>query len=397
MKYFNTIKTIGIFPYLLVFYEIATYLANDLYLPALPRITTDLQTTTSMVQQTLTAWFLGSSSLQLILGPLSDRFGRKPILLVGGLIFICSTLICALTSNLHTLLIARFLQGVVVATLGTAGYASIHESYDRVTVIQILTIMSSIVILAPAFGPLFGGILLQWITWRWLFIILVVWASIPLIGLWFLMPESNPIEKRQALAVHLIVNNYLKILFNKKFILNVLVSSFSVIGKIAWIVGGSFLIVNQFKLNILFFGLFQIMIFASQILAAQLLKNMIKKTNINHLVNIGVAFTLLGGLLAFCLSYIFPHFILGLILSLMIFCAGTSFTATTQRLAIEACPEQTMGERMAVYSTLVSLFCAIASVLVSTTFTTKLTWFGSLLLIVSIFTCLARWISLKIS
>src|ERR1700722_16800377 len=92
-------KLFLLFPFILVFYEVTNYLANDMYLPALPHMTIDLRTTAQMAQQTLTTWFLGTASLQLFLGPLSDRLGRRPILFGGGLVFIISTLICALASN----------------------------------------------------------------------------------------------------------------------------------------------------------------------------------------------------------------------------------------------------------------------------------------------------------
>jgi len=93
-----------IFPLLLVLYEIATYLTNDAYLPALPNIVSDLATTNYLAQLTLTAWFLGSASLQLILGPISDYYGRRPVLLTGGIVFIISTIICTLTNNINILL-----------------------------------------------------------------------------------------------------------------------------------------------------------------------------------------------------------------------------------------------------------------------------------------------------
>jgi MFS transporter, DHA1 family, multidrug resistance protein len=121
-----------LFPFIFVFYEITHYLANDMYLPAMPRLVADLQTTTHLGQQTITVWFLGTAALQLLLGPLSDRLGRKPILFLGGLIFILSTLICALTSNIHLFLIARFFQGTAVCAVITAGYSSIHELYDQI-------------------------------------------------------------------------------------------------------------------------------------------------------------------------------------------------------------------------------------------------------------------------
>lgn len=175
-----------------------------------------------------------------------------------------------------------------------------------------------------------------------------------------------------------------------------IVSSFSVVAKIAWIVGGSFLITQQFKRNVLFFGLFQILIFDSQVISAYFVKRYVKPSNLAKLINGGIGIMICAGLIAFLLSLFFPHFLLRLISALMLYCAGSSLIAPAQRLAIEAC-SQPMGTCIAVYSSFVSLFCGLGSVLVSTTYTGHLVWFGSLLLVVSSFIGFVRWLSLRIT
>lgn len=148
------------FPILLVFYEIATYLSNDMYLPALPQMMRELSLTTEYAQLTLTTWFLGQASFPLITGVLSDRFGRRPILLIGGLIYIATTIYCAVADNFYALFIARFLEGGMVATMLVPGYSCIHELYKQVEAVKILAFMGGISVLAPAFGPLLGGFVL---------------------------------------------------------------------------------------------------------------------------------------------------------------------------------------------------------------------------------------------
>src|SRR5689334_8124290 len=100
-----------LFPYLLVLLEMMIYLSNDMYIPALPQIMHDLHISSNSAQLTLTSWFLGGMSLQLILGPTSDCYGRRLVLLWGSVIYVLSTVVCGLTSNIHTLLVARFIEG----------------------------------------------------------------------------------------------------------------------------------------------------------------------------------------------------------------------------------------------------------------------------------------------
>lgn len=391
----NKSVMIQFFPLLLVCYEIINYLANDMYLPALPSMIHDLGINTRLAQQTVTAWFFGASSLHLLLGPVSDRFGRRPVLLIGGVLFTTATWVCAFSASINVLLIARFIQGAVVSTLSTAGYASIHETYNRKQAIQILALMSSVVMLAPAFGPLIGGIFLQWVNWRGIFVFLALSGGIIWLGLCLVMTETHSSTQRYMFRWSQVLINYHQILKNKAFMLNLFIISFNVLAKVAWIVGGPFLIISQFKLNTLYFGLIQILVFGSQILGAQVVKRVIHRVEVNRLINQGLSISLFASLLAICLSCIFPNQLIGLVICLMIFCFGTALSGPLQRLCIEASPEQPMGARMAVYATLISLFCSLASFLFSFTYTGNLLWFASLLFILASLASLVRWFSLK--
>src|ERR1700685_1274667 len=99
-------KTAFWFPFSIVFFEIATYLANDMYLAGLPSLMIDFQITQALAQDTLLYWFLGSASMQLLMGPLSDRYGRKIILLLGAMCFTMASVVCALTSQIFPFLVA---------------------------------------------------------------------------------------------------------------------------------------------------------------------------------------------------------------------------------------------------------------------------------------------------
>lgn len=385
---------IPFFSLLLVCYEIINYLANDMYLPALPSVLHDLGIHTRLAQQTVSIWFFGASSFHLLAGPVADRFGRKPVLLLAGVLFTTATWICAFTANVHMLLLARFMQGAVVSTLSSAGYTSIHETYDRKQAIQILALMSSIVMLAPAVGPLLGGFFLQWLSWRWIFVFLALSASIIWLGLCLFMSETHSSLQKHMFRWSHVLLNYRQILKNKAFVLNLCIISFNVLAKVAWIVGGPFLIINHFKLNPLYFGLIQILVFGSQIFGAQLVKRVIHRIEINHLINQGLIISLFGSGLAVALSVMFPNKLIGLVICLMIFCFGTALSSPLQRLCIEACPEP-IGARMAIYATAISLFCSLASFLFSFTYTGNLLWFASLLFIFASLSSLVRWFSLK--
>lgn len=130
-------KNYRYFPWLLVLYEVLIYLSMDAYMPAFPMIADDFHASANIVQLTATAWMFGALSVQLLFGPLSDRYGRRPILLLSGVIYIVSTTFCMMATNIHFLLVARFFQGSAMPAMYIAGYAAINEYFDSNQAIKI--------------------------------------------------------------------------------------------------------------------------------------------------------------------------------------------------------------------------------------------------------------------
>lgn len=348
-----------LFSLLLVFYEIATYLSNDAYIPALPAVAHEFITTHHMVQLTFAMWFLGGLSVQIFLGPLSDRYGRRPVILIGGVIFVISTLVCAFAFNINILLLGRYLQGAAVPSMIIAGYAAIHESLESNEAVQILAKMQSITVLAPAFGPLLGGILLTVVSWHWVFGLLAIWASFALIMLYFKMPETLPKEKRQT-KIHIgnIASQYYRLLINMNFMKNILAGGMLVGTLIAWMLAGPFLIISEYHFNSVYFGVFQALIFGSFIFGSQLIKYLMIKNNLDKLIIKALWLVLLSAIASVVITYYSPHLLVGLIAMFMLvaFGVGLCFPILI-RLAIEK-SEEPMGARISMVS-MVQFFSSV--------------------------------------
>lgn len=263
-------KIAFLFPACLIFYEIATYLSNDMYLPSLPSIARDLGVSQDWVQYTLAAWFLGSGSMQLFLGPVADRFGRKRVLLMGIVFFVFSSLVCAMTDDIMTLVIARFFQGSAVCSVVVAGYASIHELYDGKRAIQILAIMASVSVLAPALGPLLGALVVEYSTWRLIFWILAIWGLLSFVLLSSSMTETR--DERASMDIKLILNHYKNIALNATFMRFTVIFCFLIVGFFIWIVEAPFIIIETMGKSPLYFGVAQAAIFSAFIIGAQITK-----------------------------------------------------------------------------------------------------------------------------
>ena len=201
-----TYRQAVLFACFLVFYEFLTYIANDMIMPAMIDVVKSFNSPESTIATSLTMYILGGASLQLVLGPVSDAFGRRPSMLLGACLFFLFTLLIASSNSMNQFLIARFFQGMGLCFIGVIGYATIQELFAEMDAIRIIAIMANAAILAPLLGPLMGALVIHYTSWRWIFIMIAIGALIALWGLWRYMPEPIgqvkrdgeliPIEKR---------------------------------------------------------------------------------------------------------------------------------------------------------------------------------------------------------
>ncbi len=350
-----------IYPLLLVFYEMAAYLSNDLYLPALPSIMNDLKISSSMAQTTLTGWFIGSASLQLILGPISDRFGRRPVLLYSGILFVVASAACAMAGDITTMIIARFFQGMVVCAVIVAGYASIHELLESEQAVKTIAWMSGVAVLAPALGPLFGGVLLLFASWRWLFIILAIWGAILVLMLRHWMPESLPAEKRLKFNLSKVFRDYWQVVGNQQFLINVGTFCLLFAGAIAWMPIGPLLIIRDFHRTPVWYGIIQIFLLSSYIIGTWAIRFLIRYRGVEGTLKIGLPVALAGMIMSVSCAYIWPNRLFYIVISLMVFQLGCGLSlAPLNRLSIES-TQQPMGIRVALFSFLMG-WCGVISI-----------------------------------
>lgn len=350
-----------IFPLLLVCYEIATYLSNDMYLPALPEMMSELGLTLKQAQFTLTLWFFGGAVMPLVMGPVSDRYGRRSVLLCGGLIYIAATVICALTSNPNILLICRFVQGSMVASMMVPGYACIHEMYEKREAIRLLALMGSISVLAPAFGPLLGGIILLITSWRGIFWFIALWTIIviSLLSVW--MPETLTREQRQPINFNNMISNYRRVILNKNFMLVMMVLGFNFAGFIAWITAGPVLVINYFKYSAICFGIIQALVFGVYILGNSLVKYLLDKVGVNFLICSGVIICLLGGIAIITFSYLTPNSLFAFVSAMMVYSFGSGLCFSPLNRSVIEQSNESMGIRVAIFGVCLTTFGTLGS------------------------------------
>jgi DHA1 family bicyclomycin/chloramphenicol resistance-like MFS transporter len=217
-------------------------LSTDMYLPALPDMVSVFGTTVSRVQLTISAYLFGFSIFHLLCGPLSDRFGRKPILLLGMIIFCIASIACASVENIEELIFWRFMQGVGACTGPTLGRAMVRDIYGPVKAAKALATMAAIMALAPAIAPIIGGWMLGFLPWSSIFWFLAAYALLAILSLGLLLPESLP--ERQSLRPLSIVGNYFTLLKNRQYCMQVMGASLIYAGGFAYVSGSSFVLID---------------------------------------------------------------------------------------------------------------------------------------------------------
>lgn len=166
-------------------------LSTDLYLASLPHLATGFGATPAAVQQTLSFFVIGFGVAQLVSGPLSDRYGRRPVLLVGLAIYAAASLACALAPTLPFLVGARLVQAVGCCTAAVVARALIRDAFTPAEGAQVLSKASSLLALAPIFGPVLGGYLQVGFGWRAAFVFHTLFCIVLALSALRWMKETN--------------------------------------------------------------------------------------------------------------------------------------------------------------------------------------------------------------
>lgn len=173
-------------------------LAMDMYLPSLPEVTNSLHASAATVQLTLTACLLGMALGQLVVGPMSDRWGRRGPLLAGLVVYVLATALCALAPTVETLVAFRLTQGLAGAAGIVIARAVVRDLYDGVAMARFFSTLMLIGGVALIVAPVIGGQILRVTDWRGVFVVLTVVGALLAVLVWARLPETLPVERRHV-------------------------------------------------------------------------------------------------------------------------------------------------------------------------------------------------------
>ena len=275
LAFFSQRTTTLFFPVALILYDFAAYLSTDLIQPGIINVVRDFNADVSLAPAAVSLYLAGGMALQWLLGPLSDRIGRRPVLIAGALIF---TLACAatlLTTSMTQFLVARFVQGTSICFIATVGYVTVQEAFGQTKAIKLMAIITSIVLVAPVIGPLSGAALMHVVHWKVLFAIIAAMGLIALIGLALAMPET---VKRGAVpfSARGVLRDFRDVFRNRVFLFGAATLSLSYIPMMSWVAVSPVILIDAGGMSTSEFAWAQAPVFGAVIVANMVVVRFVK-------------------------------------------------------------------------------------------------------------------------
>lgn len=269
---------------------------TDAYLPALPAMAVDLNSSSARVGLTLAAFTIGMAIGQLVLGSLSDRIGRRKVLLGGGSIIALASLAASFAPNVELLIGLCLVMGLSAAAGIVGGRAVVADLSHGVAAARPFAILGMTVSIGPIVGPIGGALLMGVGGWRSIFIGLAIFAAIATVGIFACVPESLPVEKRHPGGLATTLTNARRILTTRSFLTYSVVLWFSFGSLFAYISTSSFIVQKNLDLPpsafASVFGFNGVGIIVTSFLTAQLVKRIPPK----RIMLVGVTMQIIGAL-----------------------------------------------------------------------------------------------------
>jgi MFS transporter, DHA1 family, multidrug resistance protein len=229
-------------------------LTTDMYLPSLPDITRQLGASTVQGQLTISAYLIGFAAGQIIYGPVSDRHGRKPVLIGAIALYCAASLACTLSTSIEMLIVARTFQ----ALGGSGGIvltrAIVRDIYSGAHAGRELSLIGSVMALAPVLAPILGGVIQTAFGWRMTFLALVAAGLVGTVVVWSLLPETLNTRAAERVSIASMLRSYRVVARNPAYLAYLAITSASYAGLFAWISGSAFVLQNLYGLAPFDFG-----------------------------------------------------------------------------------------------------------------------------------------------
>lgn len=215
------------------------------YTPAMPNMAQSLHADYGMVQLSMTAYLIGASLSQLIYGPLTDRYGRRPVMLVGAGILCAGLLLCVLSFSVWPLIGGRLIQGFGAVAGGVVSDAMVRDAFPKEERKRTYAKLMTAFALAPAVGPVAGTLIAKAFGWHWNFVLLLVLGLLLWALVWWLLPETHPNVDKEAMQPSRLWQHYRNTLMTREFTFFAVLSGCGVGVVYTALIGAPDLVINM--------------------------------------------------------------------------------------------------------------------------------------------------------
>lgn len=264
-------------------------LSIDMYLPGLPAIASNLHASDGSVQLTLASYFIGLALGQMLYGPLSDHFGRKPPLLAGLALYLLASLGCALATSIDALIALRFVQALGGCAGMVIARAIVRDRCDARSAAQVFSSLVLVMGIAPILAPLLGSWVVTTLGWRPLFYLLAAFALSCMIALHLMLPESRPAQTDRAFHIPETLRAYRALLGDRAFMGYAITGGLAVGGLFAYITGSPIVMMKLYGLSPSHYSMIFGSIAACYIIASQFNARFLKTSSLDTLLSRAVS------------------------------------------------------------------------------------------------------------
>jgi DHA1 family bicyclomycin/chloramphenicol resistance-like MFS transporter len=266
-----------------------------MYLPALPTIAREFGTAVSVVQSSLASYFIGIAVGQAFYGPLSDRLGRKPMLYLGLVLFLVSSIACARATSVDVLIVFRFFQALGGCAPIVVPRAVVRDHFDQAGSVRMLSVLMLVMGLAPILAPLIGGQLLVHFGWRAVFWLHAIYAATWLTVVAVFLAESLPPARRLRQPISEVIAVYWSLVRDRRFMGHGLAGALVFAGLLAYISGSPFVFIELFHVPPEQYGVFFGINAVGIIVASQTNRWLVGRVDTHRLLRVVLPVALIAG------------------------------------------------------------------------------------------------------
>ncbi|WP_160716920.1 MFS transporter [Chitinophaga solisilvae] len=246
----------------LVLFEFSVYISNSMVQPCMLRIVTEFHAPEAWLASSASAFLLGAALFQVFYGQLTDRFGRRPVMIGGGCLFLAACIAALWVADIRIFALLRVLQGSGMCLIAAVGYVAVQEAFPEKRAVTVIALMTNVALLSPVVGPVSGAFLMEFAHWRWVFGVIIILSGISLCGLYRFMPETLPVIRRSTgLSFSKLAADYRELFRYSSFLQNTFAVPALMLPVFAWSAMAPKLIMVDQGVSSLNYALIQIPVF----------------------------------------------------------------------------------------------------------------------------------------